>query len=120
MDESPVRAGFPEGDLDFEIDLRAFPEAEPMFAYVDDYASRAVPLVGMVAAGELVIPDRPQYIWLKAGDRRCVLLRANRQDAPNGIATFRTLTCGEFCVEIYHVRPDGGSEVIYQDDFCCK
>ena len=33
---------------------------------------------------------------------------------------FRSLGIGEFCLEIYHVGPNGAFELLRQDDFCFK
>jgi hypothetical protein len=104
---------------DFEIDLSAFPEAEPVFAYVDDVGSGVEELRGLVLDGRMTIHDQPSFMWLK-GSRDCVLLRATTEGIRERRASFRSLGVGEFCLEIYHVRPDRSVELLRQDDFCFK
>jgi len=104
---------------DFEIDLSAFSEAEPVFAYVDDVGVRLQPLSGLAFAGNLAIEGRPEFMWLE-GTRNCVLLKAGLELRQGNTASFRSLSVGEFCVEIYHVRPDTTVELLHRDDFCFK
>ena len=104
---------------EYELDLAAFPEAEPLFADVDDYHGTVLPLKGLVIVGTVVIEDQPSYMWL-SGTRNAVLLKASKEVREGSTATFRSLTVGEFCLEIYHVRPDGGVELLRQDDWVFK
>jgi hypothetical protein len=89
---------------DFEIDLTGFSDSAPAFGYVDD-----------AKCPVKVLENRPAFMWLD-GPRECVLLRASGGKT----ASFRSLAVGEFCVEIYHVRPDGSAELLHQNDFCFK
>lgn len=100
---------------DFEIDLTGFDDPAPTFAYVDDDKCEVEVLQNFSIAGNITIEDRPMFMWLR-GPRQCVLLRATGR----GKASFRSRTVGEFCVEIYYVRPDGSAELIHQNDFCFK
>jgi hypothetical protein len=101
---------------EFSLDLSAFPEAEPEFAYVDDVKCKVEPLSGLVAQGRIKIEGRPPFMWLE-GTRDCVLLKAL---GGAKTASFLSLAVGEFCLEVYHVRPDGDVDLLYQDDFCFK
>ncbi|MGQ0624725.1 MAG: hypothetical protein ACT4PP_08795 [Sporichthyaceae bacterium] len=114
---------------EYEIDVDTFAEHQPLFAYVDDVGSVVQPLRRLAAVGSVVIPDRPQFRWLDAGDRRCVLLQAHRMCRPSVErdpvaarmpATLLSLGVGEFCLEIYHVRADGSADLLLQDDWCFK
>jgi len=105
---------------EFELDLARFPDAEPTFAYVDDYDGSVEVLRGLEVAGTITIPDRPQFMWLEEGPRTCVLLRATAAGMGERRAAFRTLSVGEFCLEIYSVRPDQSVELLHQNDFCFK
>ena len=104
---------------DFEIDLSAFPEKEPIFAYVDDVNGSVKPLSGLVVDGLLKIENQPSFMWLR-GTRSCVLLKASLECRQGNLASFRSLAVGEFCLEIYHVRPDNSVKLLHQDDFCFK
>jgi hypothetical protein len=104
---------------DFEIDLSAFPESEPVFAYVDDVGCHVDPLSGLVIDGRMTIENQPPFMWLN-GARNCVLLKASVECRQGLIALFRSLAVGEFCLEIYHVYPDKGVELLHRDDFCFK
>ncbi len=123
---SPVRkvtdpeaySGIEEGIV-FEIDLSAFPETEPMFAYVDDVGSNVKPLSGLAVAGSKRIEGQPEFLWLK-GTRDCVLLRATAALRRGSRVLFHSLGVGEFCVEIYHVSPEGDVRVLFRDDYCIK
>jgi len=100
---------------DFEIDLSGFADPTPAFAYVDDYKAPVKLLENLSSDGTITIENRPVFMWLD-GPRECVLLRATGGEK----ASFRSLAVGEFCVEIYYVRPDGSAELIHQNDFCFK
>ncbi len=115
----PVRLVSITNGADFEADLSAFAEAAPVFAYVDDRGSRVEVLSGLDVAGRITVPDQPEYMWLK-GPRDCVLLKATPEGVRAGRVAFRSLGVGEFCLEIYHVRPDMSIELLRQDDFCFK
>jgi hypothetical protein len=100
---------------DFEIDLTGFPDPTPAFAYVDDDGGSVEVLQNCSIDGHITIDDRPDFMWLR-GPRACVQLRSTGGKT----ASFRSLTVGEFCVEIYYVRSDGSAELIHQNDFCFK
>jgi hypothetical protein len=100
---------------EFEIDLTGFTDPTPAFGYVDDYKGSVKVLQNLSIDGNITTEDRPAFMWLQ-GPRECVLLRATGGEK----ASFRSLTVGEFCVEIYYVRPDGSAELIHQNDFCFK
>jgi hypothetical protein len=100
---------------DFEIDLTGFPDPTPAFGYVDDYKCPVEVLQNLSIDGNITIENRPDFMWLQ-GPRECVLLRS----IGGKMASFRSLAVGEFCVEIYYVRPDGSAELIHQNDFCFK
>lgn len=104
---------------EFDVDLAAFPEAEPVFAYVDDCGDDVLPLRNLALAGTMTIEDQAPYLWLE-GPRRCVLLKASAAGREGRVASFRSRAVGEFCMEIYHVRPDGTVALLFQDDFCFK
>lgn len=104
---------------DFEIDLSRFTEAEPAFAYVDDLGTSVLILHGLAVDGRITISDRPAFMWLK-GPRDCVLMRPTAEGTKDGRVSFRSLGVGEFCVEIYLVRPDGSVELLHENDFCFK
>ena len=104
---------------DLEIDLSFFPEEEPVFAYVDDTGDGAEPLFGLEIAGRIVIQGQPDYLWLD-GDRDCTLLRVNSQGRGEGRAVLRSLGIGEFCLQIYHIKPDQTAELIHQWDYVFK
>jgi hypothetical protein len=105
--------------FDFEIDLSAFLEPEPLFAYVDDVGSRIEPRFGLVVAGSIGIDDQPPFMWLE-GPRDCILLKTSVQGRQEGHVSFFSPAVGEFCVEIYHLRPDRSAEVLYKNGFCLK
>lgn len=116
----PVRLIGTRQGAEFEIDLTAISEPEPVFAYVDDAGSRVAPLSGLVVDGRMILEGQPAFMWLK-GPRDCVLLRATTDGgARSERASFRALGVGEFCVEIYHVRRDGRVTLLHQNDFCFK
>lgn len=100
---------------DFEIDLAAFPDPRPAFGYVDDTDGSVEVLQNLSVDGTVTIDHRPDFMWLR-GPRACVQLRATGGTA----ASFRALAVGEFCVEIYYLRPDGSVELVHQNDFCFK
>ena len=116
---SPVRLVSITQGADFEIDLSAFPEPEPLFAFVDDVEAGVKILQGLETAGTMTIPDQPWYMWLN-GPRNCLLLKPTPEGAQEGRVSFRALGVGEFCLEIYHVRPDHSVQLLHQDDFCFK
>ena len=103
---------------EFAIDLSRF-EADTAFAYVDDSVSDVLILHGLAVDGRITIPDRPDFMWLK-GPRDCVLLRPTAEARKDGRASFRSLSTGEFCVEIYAVRAGGSVEHLHENDFCFK
>jgi hypothetical protein len=116
---SPVQVvGISEG-TGFEIDLSAFLEPEPLFAYVDDVGSRIKPFFGLVVAGRILIDDQPPFMWLE-GSRNCVLLKTSMQGRQENRVLFLLLSVGEFCFEIYHISPDGSAELLYKNDCCFK
>lgn len=108
---------------DFEIDLSYFPEPEPIFAYVDDLECSVMPLSGLVISGSMTIENQPNFMWLE-GVRNCVILKTcKQQDGAESIQKFvslRSLSVGEFCLEVYHVRPDCTVNLLYQNDFVFK
>lgn len=116
---SPIRLVSISQGADFEVDLSASPEPEPVFAYVDDVGCSVEPLSGLVAEGRMTIEGQPPFMWLQ-GARTCVLLKAKAARGGGNLVSFRSLGVGEFCVEIYHVRPEGGVELLHQDHFCFK
>jgi len=119
MSESVILRRISRG-AEFEINLAAFPEAEPLFAYVDDVGCGVEPLEGLVVDGVIAIAGQPPYMWLK-GLRNCVLLKAPADRREGTRAAFRSLGVGEFCLEIYHVLPnEGGAELLHRDDFIFK
>jgi hypothetical protein len=118
LDRKPVRL-IVTTRAEFEIDLSFFPEAEPVFAYVDAEGCQVEPLSGLVLDGRMKIENQPDFLWL-AGTRDCVRLRATAEGRQGGVVRFRSLLVGEFCLEIYHVRPDQSFEFLYQNDFCFK
>lgn len=99
--------------------MSVFPEAEPLFAYVDDVAGGVEPLRGLVLAGRLTILDQSPFMWLH-GPRDCVLLKTSAAGRQAGQVAFRSLSVGEFCLEIYHVRPDTSVALLHRADFCFK
>lgn len=105
--------------VDIEIDLSAFPEAGPVFAYADELGGRIEVLGGLEVAGRMTIEGQPPYMWLH-GPRDCVLLKANADGARERRGAFRSRGVGEFCLEVYHVRPDLSVELIGRGDFCFK
>jgi hypothetical protein len=108
---------------DFEIDLSYFPEPEPIFAYVDDLDCRVMSLSGLVIAGRMTIENQPDFMWLE-GARNCVILKTCKQpgdaESVQKFVSLRSLSVGEFCLEIYHVQPDGNVELLHQNDFIFK
>lgn len=104
---------------DIEIDLSAFQEAEPVFAYTDDVGAGVEVLHGLEVAGRMTVEDQPPYMWLR-GPRDCVLLRVTPEGAHGRHAAFRSLGVGEFCLEVYHMRSDMSPELLGRGDFCFK
>jgi hypothetical protein len=116
---NPVKLIAVNKGADFTIDLSAFPEVEPVFAYVDDMDCDLEVLNGLVIDGQIRVDERPPFMWLE-GERNCIRLKASI-DCRNGeFASFRSLTVGEFCVEIYYITPGNIAQLLYQDDFCFK
>jgi hypothetical protein len=118
MNNSVRLVSISEG-ADFEIDLSAFLEPEPLFAYVDDVGSLVAPRFGLVVAGRIRIDDQAPFRWLH-GTRDCVLLKASMKGRQAGRMSFLSLGVGEFCLEIYHICPDRSVELLYKHDFCFK
>lgn len=116
---SPVQLLSITYGADYEIDLTAFPEPEPSFAYCDDVGSKVKIHSGLVEAGKLTINDQPDFMWLE-GPRDCVLLKASQTCREGDKVTFRSLGIGEFCLEIYHVAENGTPNLLRQDEFCFK
>jgi hypothetical protein len=104
---------------DIEIDLSAFAEPEPVFAYVDDVGSRVEVLGGLEVAGRMTVEGQPPFMWLD-GARDCVLLKATPQGIQERRAVLRSLGVSEFCVEVYRVRPGECVELVGRGDFCFK
>ncbi|HEY1957748.1 MAG TPA: hypothetical protein VGH28_19140 [Polyangiaceae bacterium] len=110
---------------ELEVDLHAFREAEPRFAYVDDVMEQriahgraaVVPLRCFVLDGMLAVPNQDDYMWLR-GDRHCVVLKAQRDARET--ASFRSLAVGEFCMEVYYLERDGRAAKLYQNHFSFK
>jgi len=90
---NPVRLVSSSKGPSFEIDLSAFLEPEPLFAYVDDVGSRIEPLFGLVVAERMIINDQPPFMWL-TGPRDSVLLKANAQGRQAGRVSFLFLSVG--------------------------
>ena len=116
---NPVRLASISKGACFEIDLSAFLEPEPLFACVDDVGGWIKPLFGLVVAGRTIITDQPPFMWLQ-GSRDCVLLKTSAQGRQENRVSFLFLSVGEFCLEIYHISPDGNAELLYKNDFCFK
>lgn len=104
---------------EISLNLSAFPEAEPVFAYADDVGTRIEVLSGLEVTGRMIIEGQPPYKWLD-GPRDSVLLKATPAGVREGRAVFRSLGVGEFCLEVYHVRPDMRVELLGKGDFCFK
>jgi predicted TIM-barrel enzyme len=115
----PVRLVSISQGADFELDLSAFSEAEPVFAYVDDVGAGVEVLRGLVVDGRMTIQNRPPFMWLQ-GPRDCVLLKASAEGRRDRRGSFRSLGVGEFCLEVYYVRPDKSVVLLHKDDFCFK
>ncbi|MCA9692286.1 MAG: hypothetical protein KC636_21990 [Myxococcales bacterium] len=101
----------------FELDVAAFPEDAPRFAYYDDSGAQAEAVAGLVDEGhvELELPSGRGTLET----RRCQLFRATRAD-DDARARLRSRTVGEFWAELYHVADDGPPELLWRDDFCLK
>jgi len=117
--KAPIRLISITHGADYELDLTSFEEAEPQFAYVDDVGSDVRVLSGLMETGRITIENQPDYLWL-TGPRDCVVLRASRDCRDGDEALLRSLGIGEFCLEIYHLRPDGKPNLLRQDEFCFK
>lgn len=115
----PVRLVSITRGAEFEIDLSRFAEPNPVFAYVDDVRGSLDELRGLVIDGRITLADRPVFMWLQ-GARDCVRLRVTVEGARAGRVSFRSQSVGEFCLEVYRVLPDGGAELLHQNDFCFK
>lgn len=116
---NPVRLVSISRGAEFEVDLSAFSEAEPVFAYVDDVKAGVEVLHGLVVDGRMMIQDRPRFMWLE-GPRDCVVLKPNAEGMRDRRTSFRSLGVGEFCLEVYHVRPDQSVVLLHKDEFCFK
>lgn len=115
----PVRLVGTTRGAELEIVLSSFPEASPTFAYVDDTGAGVERLVGFRADGRVVLDDLPSFAWLQ-GPRDCVRLVATADGVAKGRASLLSRGKGEFCLEIYHVAPDGRATRLYANDFCFK
>jgi len=104
---------------EIEFDLSAFPEVGPVFAYADDLGAGVEVLGGLEVAGRMTVEGQPPYMWLD-GPRDCVLLRATPEGLRNRHAAFLSLGGGEFCLEVYRVKPDKSVELLGKGDFCFK
>lgn len=104
---------------DLQIELSYFSEDEPIFAYVDDTGDGVEPISGLEFHGRMVIDDLPDFMWLN-GPRDCILLKVNPDGKKERRVQMRSLGVGEFCLEIYHIKPDRTAEVIYQNEYCFK
>jgi hypothetical protein len=104
---------------EYEIDLSVFAEDNPRFAYVDDVGCKVLPQAGLDVVGSITIYNQPPFMWL-AGPRDCMLLFVNAEGKQAGRVAFRSLATGEFCLEIYHVQPDGNATLLCRGDFCFK
>ena len=67
----------------------------------------------------MTITGQPQYMWLD-GPRQVCLFQVSEEGKRDHRAEFATLGSGEFCMEVYHLAPDGNVRLIFQDDFCSK
>ena len=118
MKQAVQEVGISHG-ADLQIDLSHFSEDEPLFAYVDDTGDGVEPISGLEVHGRMVINGQPTFMWLD-GPRDCILLKVNAEGKKESRVLMRSLGICEFCLEIYHVKPDGSTEVIYQDEYCFK
>jgi hypothetical protein len=106
---------------EYEIDLARFPEAEPLFAYVDDAGSMVRAGRGLVPYGWLTLPEATEETPSSLPDpRHATLLKACRDVRDGDKAIFLSLGAGEFWLEIHHVAPDGATRLLRQDDWCFK
>ena len=104
---------------DLQIDLSHFKEPNPVFGYVDDTGDGVEPISGLELHGRMVINDQPDFMWLQ-GSRDCILLKVNADGEKERRVLMRSMGVGEFCLEVYHIKPDGTTEVIHQADYCFK
>ena len=121
----PVRfAGFggPHATtITYRIDLGRFEDKEPIIGYADDFGLES----GVCKDGNKGLLylgwtryEADCFVWLE-GPRICHLFKVDRSQAPDGIAELRTLSCGEFCLEITLHGPTE-IEILAMDEFCCK
>lgn len=103
----------------FGIDLSKFAESRPVFGYVDDGNAGMRVVRGLTAGGTMTITGQPPFLWLD-GPRQVSLFQVSEEGKQDRRAEFVTLGCGEFCLEVYHLAPDGSIRLIFQDDFCSK
>ncbi len=100
----------------YGVNPRCFTEAQPTLAYCDDIGSEVDDLRGLRVVGRARF-KAPPFMWL-GDERECVLLQVDATF--EGEVSFRSRGVGEFCVEVYHARPDGTYVAIERDDFCLK
>ncbi len=105
--------------VEVEVDLGAFGEPAPTFACVDDTGAGVEALHGIEVVGRITVEGQPPYLWLQ-GPRDCVLLRATAEGVRAKRGAFRARAVGEFCLEVYRVRPDRGVELLGRGEFCFK
>ena len=101
---NPVKLIAVNKGADFTIDLSAFPDVEPVFAYVDDMNCDVEMLNGLVIDGQIRVDERPPFMWLE-GERNCIRLKASI-DCRNGeFASFRSFCWGILCRNLlYNAR----------------
>ncbi len=68
---------------EFEIELSRFDGPQPRFAYVDDSGGSVELLHGLALNGRIVIPQRPDFMWLRA-PRDCVVFRGTVEGRARG------------------------------------
>lgn len=107
--------------ITYRIDLTLIAEDEPVIGYADDFGldsrvckegNRGLTYLGWTRY------QSDFFMWLE-GPRICHLFKADRAQADDGFAELRTLSCGEFCLEITRHGPSG-IEILARDEFCCK
>ena len=100
----------------YGVNARCFTEERPVLAYCDDVGSQVDDLRGLREVGRARFTAEP-FMWL-TGERECALLEIDLTFT--GDVSFRSRGVGEFCVEVYHARPDGTYVAIERDEFCFK
>ena len=100
----------------YGVNPRCFSEAQTLLAYCDDVGAEVDDLRGLRVVGRARI-KAPPFMWL--GDERDAVLLQVDATVEGGVS-FRSRGVGEFCVEVYHARPDGTYVAIERDDFCLK